>query len=72
MFPDRITITRSLRAKTSGSSELINSTAVPRVAISVMILEISALAATSTPLVGSSKIKSLGLSDNQRPRTTFC
>ena len=57
----RMTSTRSLMARISGSSDEIMTMASPRPASSRMSAWISALAPTSTPCVGSSRIRTDGV-----------
>ena len=70
--PSRKTTTRSEFSITSGSSELIITTACPRLTSRRKRRWISALAPTSTPRVGSSRSNTFGSVSKQRPSTTFC
>ncbi len=72
IFPACITAIRSLMPRTSGSSDEIMRMASPRPASSLMSRWISAFAPTSTPCVGSSRIKSAGRAASQRTSATFC
>ena len=72
MRPRRMVTIRSLTASTSGSSDEIIMTAMPRAASCTRIWCTSALAPTSTPRVGSSTISTLGSRASQRASTTFC
>src|SRR5699024_6340306 len=68
----RSTTMRSLRRTTSSSSEEMNTTETPVSASRATASWISALAPTSIPRVGSSRISTSGWVANQRPRSTFC
>ena len=70
--PRRMVTILSLTASTSGSSDEIIMTAMPRAASCTRIWCTSALAPTSTPRVGSSTISTLGSRASQRASTTFC
>ncbi len=72
MVPPLITAIRSAMPRTSGRSLEISSTAIPSSARRRMILWISLFAPTSTPWVGSSKIRSRGPVASQRANETFC
>ena len=61
IVPARITAMRSLMPSTSGSSDEIMTIARPRSARSCISPWISAFAPTSTPCVGSSRIRTIGL-----------
>ena len=62
----------ALRRSTSSSSAEMNSTAMPSSASSTTSFWISALAPTSMPRVGSSRISSRGSVISQRASSTFC
>ena len=66
IVPPCMTAIRSLMPRISGSSEEIIRMARPSPASSLISRWISALAPTSTPCVGSSRIKSLGPAASQR------
>ena len=68
----RMTYARSHTATISASSELIISTAAPSATSVSMRLKISALAPTSMPRVGSSKMKRRDPAVSHLPMTTFC
>ncbi len=70
--PSCITTMRSLMPISSGSSELIITTAVPDRASSRISSWMAALAPTSTPRVGSSKSITPGSSASHLASTTFC
>src|SRR5262249_24433344 len=70
--PSRITSTRSLMPRISGSSEEISITARPSRASRSMVAWTSALATTSMPRVGSSSTRIFGPTISERPSTTFC
>src|SRR5262249_53493093 len=70
--PPRMTRIRSLIPRISGSSEQISSTARPCWARRSIVPCTSALATTSMPRVGSSRISTLGATMSERPSTTFC
>ena len=63
---------RSLMPSTSGISDEIIMTATPWPASSLMSLWISALAPTSMPRVGSSRMRMRGFVISQRAISTFC
>ena len=70
--PPCITAIRSLMPRISGSSDEIIRIAMPRAASSPISRWISALAPTSTPCVGSSRISTAGSVASQRASATFC
>ena len=70
--PRRITTTRSLIASTSCRSDEIIRIATPWPARRSISRCMSALAPTSTPCVGSSRISTRGLVSSQRASATFC
>ena len=70
--PLRMTRIRSLMPRISGSSDEMNRTASPSPASRSMIACTSALAPTSIPRVGSSRISTFGGIISQRPMTIFC
>src|SRR6185369_16851044 len=72
MRPPRITSTRSLMPRTSGSSLEIISTASPWPASRLIKAWISALAPTSMPRVGSSMMRTRGSVATHFASTTFC
>src|SRR6218665_352989 len=72
MRPWRETRIRSESLSTSGRYEEITTTAIPASASSSMVRCSSAMAPTSTPRVGSSKMMSLGRWTSERAITTFC
>ena len=72
IVPPCMTAIRSLMPRISGSSDEIIRMASPRPASSLMSRWISALAPTSTPWVGSSRMSSAGLAASQRASATFC
>ena len=72
MRPSCMTMTRSLIWSTSGRSEEISRMPTPARASSTISPWISALAPTSTPCVGSSRISTFGRVSNQRAITTRC
>ena len=64
--------TRSLIASTSGRSDEIRMMPMPSAASSPMMAWTSALAPTSTPRVGSSRISTEGLVLSHLLSMTFC
>ena len=70
--PSRMTSTRSLIASTSGRSEEIRMMPMPSAASSPIIAWTSALAPTSMPRVGSSRISTDGLVSSHLLSMTFC
>src|SRR5699024_3241559 len=68
----RSTTTRSDTRITSSSSDEMNSTAIPSAASSATIFWICALAPTSIPRVGSSRMSRAGRVMSHRARRTFC
>src|SRR4051812_19394013 len=72
LCPSRSTAMRSLMRATSSSSAEMNSTAIPSAARSLTSFWIWALAPTSMPRVGSSRMSSAGWVISQRASSTFC
>ena len=72
IVPPCITAIRSLMPRISGSSDEIIRMASPRPASSLMSRWISALAPTSTPCVGSSRMQQGRFAASQRASATFC
>ena len=72
IVPPCITAMRSLMPRISGSSDEIITIASPPPASSLISRWISALAPTSTPCVGSSRISTAGDAASQRASATFC
>ena len=72
IVPPCITAIRSLMPRISGSSDEIMMIASPLAASSPINRWISDLAPTSTPWVGSSRIRTDGSEFNQRASATFC
>ena len=70
--PSRITRTRSLIASTSGRSDEIRMMATPARASSPISSCTSALAPTSMPRVGSSRISTVGCTSSHLASITFC
>src|SRR5262249_5001771 len=70
--PSRMISTRSLIASTSGSSEEIMMMPMPSAASSPIMAWTSALAPTSMPRVGSSRISTDGWVFSHLPIITFC
>ena len=70
--PPCITAIRSLMPRISGSSDEIIRIASPCAASSPISRWISAFAPTSTPCVGSSRMRTAGSAASQRARATFC
>ena len=70
--PRRMTSTRSDMPRISGSSEEIRITPLPARANSLVTACTAALAPTSMPLVGSSRISTAGLRASHLAITTFC
>src|SRR5688572_14697336 len=70
--PRRMTSTRSDMPRISGNSEEIRITPWPAQAYSLVTACTAALAPTSIPLVGSSRINTAGLRASHLASTTFC
>src|SRR5262249_34952556 len=70
--PSRITRTRSLMPRISGSSDEMSRIVSPCVARCEIVRWTSALVPTSTPCVGSSRMRIRGSAASHLPRTTFC
>src|SRR5439155_3958577 len=70
--PPRRTVMRSLMPRISGSSDEIIRMAIPWAASAPMSRCISALAPTSIPWVGSSRMRTAGSAASQRASATFC
>ena len=70
--PSAMTSTRSQRSGSSSGSEDMTRTAMPRAASVRISRWISTRAPTSTPRVGSSRMRTFGCDASHRPMTTFC
>ena len=71
-FRSRSTVTVAQHRTSSAGSDEINKIDIPLLARFKINLQISAFAPTSTPRVGSSKIKARGFVASHLPITSFC